>query len=80
MSYGLPRKDKWKDRPGVWAERFERYGWAQFVGVLRFAKDDSKNGQQRQRQEQTTATARTDNGNGKGDVLAGSQLVAVGEL
>jgi hypothetical protein len=26
----------------VWAERFERYGWVKFVGVLRFAQDDSQ--------------------------------------
>jgi hypothetical protein len=35
----------------------ERYGWVKFVGVLRFAQDDSKNRQQ-QRQRQERATAR----------------------
>jgi hypothetical protein len=33
----------------LWVERFERCGWVEDVGVLRFAQDDSKN---RQRQPQ----------------------------
>ena len=55
--------------------RFERFWWVESLGVLRYAQDDSKNGQ---RQEYATAGvdhSRTDNGSsvsvGAGEDLLG---------
>jgi hypothetical protein len=54
---------------GVRAERFERYGWVEFVGVLRFAQDDGQ-GQAKATADPPLQCGMTNKGIGNGNVLS----------
>jgi hypothetical protein len=51
----------------AWAERFDRFGWVEVFGILRFAQDDGQNSQrpeqarqEQAQQEQATTAAGKD--------------------
>jgi hypothetical protein len=60
-------------RRRVWIEKYRWFGLVEFFGVLRFAQDDSRNGQRQQQQQipDGMTNKETDNGNRNSRSLTG---------